>query len=67
MLSNVYSNWGELKKALEYARKFHSLAVEMEDTVATAAAKMMINDLGKLWESVWISRGYFALQKLCIS
>ena len=48
MLSNVFSNWGQLKKALEFAHKFYELATEMEDAVATAAAKMMINDIGRL-------------------
>ena len=46
MLSNVFSNSGQLNKALDNARKFYDLATEMEDNVASAAAKMMINDIG---------------------
>ena len=48
MLSNVFSNSGQLNKALDNARKFYDLATEMEDNVASAAAKMMINDIGKI-------------------
>ena len=48
MLSNVFSNSGHLNKALDNARKFYDLATEMEDNVASAAAKMMINDIGKI-------------------
>ena len=59
MLSNVYSNWGQLRKSLEFARKFYDLANQMEDTVATAAAKMMINDLSTFLQN------YFSLLNLC--
>ena len=59
MLSNVYSNWGALRKALEFARKFYQLATEMEDAVATAAAKMMINDIGTCTELRYVLLGAF--------
>ena len=47
MLSNVYSTCGQLNKALEFARRFYELATEMDDSVAVAAAKMIITDIGK--------------------